>query len=63
MIYKTVKADAASDITIHWTYNGFYLSNAKGIIGAPCELIKDEATRKAVMIQGNELMNSYGKGR
>lgn len=59
ILYKTVKADADLNITIHYTYNGFYLSNRKGIIGAPCELIKDVKVRRLVMLQGQLLMNGY----
>lgn len=59
LLYKTVKADADGNITIHYTYNGFYLSNRKGVIGAPYELIKDEQARKLVMLQGQSLMNGY----
>lgn len=62
MIYKRARSGFDSNITINYTYNGFYLSNQKGFIGAPCELIKDPKIIKLVMKEGNDLMKTRSKG-
>jgi hypothetical protein len=62
MIYKRARSEFDSNITINYTDNGFYLSNQKGIIGAPCELIKDPEVIKLVMKEGQDLMDTRSKG-
>lgn len=59
--YRIVKAEAASNVYINYTFNGYYLSDVFNVATAPSELIKDSAIRKDVMQQAQSLADNTSK--